>query len=121
MPTVYVVNRSGHDFSEAERFGRLHFLSEGPVSKYAVSKIYREFAMQLRESTPDDYILITGLTTMACIACSCMSFLHEGKLNLLLYKNGRYVERRLSIAELLTKYSGKKSKDQIQDMIEEEK
>jgi hypothetical protein len=103
MPKVYVINKGSHDFHEALRFGELHFLSEGPVSKFAVSKIYREFAMALRESAPTDYILLTGLTTMSCIACACFSFLHRGKLNLLLFKNGRYVERNLSLAELLEK------------------
>lgn len=119
MPKVYVVNKGSHDYSDAKRFGELHFLSEGPISKYAVSKIYREFAMILRESTPLDYVLLTGLTTMACIACSCFSFLHEGKLNLLIFKNGKYVERKMMLAELLSKGVDKSStkQDQIVDLI----
>lgn len=101
MANVYIVNKGGHDYSDAQRFGVVQFLSEGPVSKYAVSKIYREFAMRMRGSGADDYILLTGLTTMACIACSCFSYIH-GRLNLLIYKNGKYVERRLVLSELLT-------------------
>jgi len=120
MPKVYVVNKGGHDYSDARRFGELHFLSEGPISKYAVSKIYREFAMMLRESTPLDYILLTGLTTMACIACSCFSFLHTGKLNLLLFKNGKYVERKLVLSELLSKGTDKgvTKQEQIVELID---
>ena len=119
MPKIYVVNKGGHDYSDAKRFGELHFLSEGPISKYAVSKIYREFAMILRESTNLDYILLTGLTVMACIACACFSFLHGGKLNLLLFKNGRYVERKLMLAELLSKGldKGVTKEEQIIDLI----
>jgi len=102
MATVYIVNNGGHDYSDANRFGRIQFLSAGPVSKFAVSKMYREFAMKLRESTDTDYILLTGLTTMACIACSCFAFLH-GRINLLIFKNGKYVERKLVLGELLSK------------------
>ena len=112
MPKVYVINKGGHDYSEANKYGELHFLSEGPISKFAVSKIYRDFAMSLRESTPADYILLTGLTTMACIACACFSFLHDGKLNLLLFKNGKYIERKLLLSELLKK-GGQEQLDEI--------
>lgn len=101
MARVYIVNRGGHDYADAKRYGELHFLSEGQVSKYAVNKIYRMFAMQLRESCPEDWILITGLTVMSCIACSCFATLH-GKLNLLLYQSGKYVDRRLMLTELLS-------------------
>lgn len=100
MPKVFVVNKSGHDFSDAQRFGTLHYLSNGAVDKYAVNKIYRSFANLLRDSQPEDYILITGLTMMSCIACSCFSYLH-GRLNMLIYKDGRYIERKLFLKELL--------------------
>jgi len=100
MPNVYIVNNGGHDYSDSSRFGHIIFLSAGPVSKFAISKMYREFAMKLRESTDADYILLTGLTTMACVACSCFAFLH-GRINLLIFKNGKYVERKLVLSELL--------------------
>ncbi len=105
MARVYIVNKGGHDYSDAKRYGELHFLSEGQISKYAANKIYRKFAIQLRESTNKDWILITSLTVMACIACSCFAVLH-GRLNLLLFKNGRYVDRKLVLTELLTSEKG---------------
>lgn len=101
MPTVYVVNKGGHDYTPAEQYGHLFYLSEGAYNRYGVNRIYREFAMHLRTSTPDDYILITSLTVMSCIACACFTQLH-GKLNILLYKNGRYVERKLDTKQLLS-------------------
>jgi hypothetical protein len=96
------VNRSSHDFSAAQRYGELHFLSEGPISKYAVTKIYRQFAEDFRQSTPDDYVMISGLTVMVSIACASFAFLHGGRLNLLIFKDGKYVERKLMLSELLT-------------------
>lgn len=104
---VYIINKGGHDYSEATKWGRIKYLSEGSFSKYTVNKIYREFALQLRESSDQDYILLTNFTTMACIACSCFAFLH-GRINLLLFKNGKYIERRLLLSELLTKEMNEK-------------
>lgn len=116
--TVYIVNRGGHDFSEAERFGRLVYLSEGMVEKYAVDKMYRMFAERLRSSAPDDFILITGMTIMSCIACSSFSYLHNGRLNILLFKNGRYLERKLRLDQLLT--TNKETERQLREMQEGE-
>ncbi len=106
MTKVYIVNRGGHDHSDAERFGELVYLSEGVMSRYGTTQIYRLFAEKLKDSSPDDYILPTGLSTMGHIACSIFSFMH-GKLNLLLYKGGsnggKYIERTLKMDELLVK------------------
>ena len=100
MPTVYVVNKGGHDFSAATQYGKLVFLSEGQYSPFSVDKIYREMARKLKYSKPEDYILSTGLSIMNSIACSC--FVHKhGKLNLLLFKNDKYIARTLLIGELL--------------------
>lgn len=119
MPKVFVVNKSGHDFSAAVEYGELHFLSEGPINKFAVTKIYRQFAEAFRQSSSDDYIMISGLTVMACIACASFAYLHGGKLNLLIFKDNRYIERRLMLSELLT--TGKNyttsEEEQIKKMI----
>lgn len=116
MATVYIVNRGGHDYSPAEKFGHIIFLSEGPLSKYATSQIYRKFSMKLRESTPSDYLMITGLTTMACIACACFAYMH-GRLNLLLYKNDRYIERSISLGELLNSAKGDAKQKEIKEIL----
>lgn len=106
MPRVYVVNKGGHNHHDAERFGELVFMSEGTVNRYAVSQMYRQFAECLGKSSEDDYILITGLSVMASVACSIFARIH-GRLNLLLFKSsrsseeGRYVERTIMIDELL--------------------
>jgi len=107
MPKVYVVNKGGHDHSDAKRFGDLVYLSEGTINRYAVSNIYRQFSAILQNSSSKDYVLITGLSVMSSIACSIFARLH-GRLNLLLFKPGRnkenkncYVERTILIDELL--------------------
>lgn len=113
MSTVYIVNKGGHDYSDAKRFGSLEFLSEGAVSPFSVNKIYRDFAMRLRRSSPDDFILLTSLTILNVVATSCFSFLHNGRLNILLFRNGRYIERRLELKELLTSDTKKQMQEAI--------
>ena len=105
MPKVYIINKGGHNHHDAERFGELVFLSQGTVNRYAVSQMYRQFVEQLKDSSEDDYILQTGLSVMASVACSIFARIH-GRLNLLLFKTqsgeeGRYVERTIMIDELL--------------------
>ena len=100
-PTVWVINRSSHDYSGAERFGTVRVLSDGPVNRYATGKIFRAFAFSLRESKPSDYILLTGLTVMACIACSIFAVKHK-TLNMLIFKPAThtYCERRMDLHDL---------------------
>ena len=104
---VYVVNKGGHDLSAAEKWGELVFLSKGTMNRYATSNIYRKFVKRLENSSPQDYILLTGLTVMSAIACSIFVRKH-GRLNLLLYHTSRteglephYVERTIDIDSLL--------------------
>lgn len=107
MTKVFVTNRGGHDHSDAERFGELIFLSEGSISRYATTQIYRQFSEKLKNSRPEDFLLPTGLTVMNLIASSIMAHMH-GRINLLLYKpsnkkggQGFYVERSLLLSELI--------------------
>ena len=105
MSKVYVVNKGCHDLSDAETYGELVFLTEGSINKFNTSGMYRSFINFLKDSTPEDYILISGLTVMCCMACSIYAALH-GRVNLLLYKTSRkgktpgyYVSREIIIKE----------------------
>jgi hypothetical protein len=101
MPKVYIINKGGHDFSAARAFGEIVYLSEGLFSPFSVDRMYREFAKHLKHSSPDDYILSTGLSIMNSIACAMFAHKHDGTLNLLLYRNKEYISRTLKLGELL--------------------
>jgi len=89
---VYIVNKSSHDFSAANEFGEIVFLSEGPMNRYATNSMIRQFTDVMKESGEHDYIVPCSLNVMNSIACAIFARKH-GKLNLLLYKNGGYIER----------------------------
>jgi hypothetical protein len=93
---VYILSRSTHDYSPAKVFGNIKYLSSGPLGRYNVTNMARLFTEVLKHSNPDDYILITGMTVMSCIACAIFVAKH-GRLNLLLFRadpgNHHYIER----------------------------
>lgn len=97
---VYVVNKGGHDYSDARRFGELVYLSEGTQNRFAVSSLYRQFVDVMEGSQPHDYILVTSMNVLNSIAAAVFARKH-GKLNMLLFKNGRYEPRELDIDSLL--------------------
>jgi len=95
MLNVYIVNKSNHDYTAAQRYGRLTYLSSGKMSRYEPNKMAREFADKLEHSKEEDYLLLSGLSMMNLIAGVVFALKHR-RLNLLLFKDGRYLERNLS-------------------------
>lgn len=94
MRKVYIVNKGAHDFSDAERFGELVELSSGPIDPFGVNNMYRTFVEKLKNSDQDDFIMLSGLPVMQAVACAMFAARHQ-KLNLLLFKDGKYIERTL--------------------------
>lgn len=94
MTKVYIVNKSSHDFSEATHYGDIVFLSEGPMNRYSTNNMVRQFEELLKDSHKDDYIVPCSLNVMNSIACAIFAKKH-GCLNLLLFKDGKYIERNL--------------------------
>lgn len=92
---VYVINRSGHDYSKAEKYGEIIFLSKGSMDKYKVNTIARKFADVMKDSSPEDYLLLTGLTVMSVIAASIFANKH-GRINLLIHRpDNSYASREI--------------------------
>ena len=89
---VYVVNKSSHDFAPATQYGEVKFLSSGSMNRYATNSMVRLFQEAMALSEPTDYIVPCSLNVMNSIACAIFAKKH-GRLNLLLYKDGAYIER----------------------------
>lgn len=94
MQKVFIVNRSAHDFSPAEEFGEIVFLSEGPMNRYSTNNMHRKFTDIMSDSDAGDYIVPCSLNVMNAIASAVFAVKH-GTLNLLLFKNGEYIERNM--------------------------
>lgn len=94
MAKVYVTNKGAHDYSQATRFGQLVYCTEGPISKFDVSQMYRECTDSLKDAEPEDYILLTSLTTLCAVVCAIFGR-RFGRLNLLIFKDDGYIERKI--------------------------
>lgn len=94
MARVFIVNKSAHDFSEAKRYGRLIFITEGRLNRFNVNDMHRQCSEALEESREGDYIVPCSLNVLNSIACAVFAVKHR-KLNLLLFKEGGYVERNI--------------------------
>jgi len=91
---VFITNKGSHDYSDAARFGTLIYCTDGLVPKFNTNQMVREFEEVFANSDENDYILLTSLTTLCSMACSVFTAMH-GRLNLLIFKNDRYIVRRV--------------------------
>lgn len=89
---VYIVNKSTHDFSSAKKYGQLIFMTEGRMNRFATNDMARKFSDAMRNSEKGDYIVPCSLNVMNILAGAIFAQKH-GTLNLLLFKNGEYIER----------------------------
>jgi len=102
MRRVYIVNEGGHDYSAAREYGELIPLSQGKVNSSQVSRVYREFADILRNSNGEDYLLISGLSTLNAVAAAILARKH-GRINILQFMadTKSYREREIIIDNLI--------------------
>lgn len=94
MAKVFVVNDGGHNYSDARRFGEVRFCTSGELDKFDTAQMYRQLQASLLDALPEDYILVTSLTSLCSIACA-MFAARFGHLNMLLYKDNQYIERTI--------------------------
>lgn len=91
---VFVPNKGLHDYTQAWEFGDLVFCSDGELNRRDFLTMQHALEDQLQDAQEDDYILITSLTSLCCIACGIFAS-RFGRLNLLVFEKGKYLERLL--------------------------
>ena len=82
---VFLINEGSHDYSQASTFGEILTLSKGFIARFHISKMVRTFNEAMKDSTEEDYILISGPATMIAMACAVFARKH-GRLNLLIWQ-----------------------------------
>ena len=96
---VFIANQGAHDYSDALRYGNPIYVTKGTLSKFGVGIMARLWSDALEGSSPDDYIVSSSLTTLCSIGCSIFARKH-GCLNLLMFRNGKYISRKLMLDQL---------------------
>ena len=97
---VFIPNKGGHDYSKAAKFGELVFVTEGTQDRFAVSNIYRAFVDAMADSDKMDYFLPSSMNTLNTIGAAVFAKKH-GRLNFLLFSEGKYIEREVDIDSLI--------------------
>jgi hypothetical protein len=92
---VYVPNNWKHSATDAEQFGQLVYLTTGPVRRTQVRQLMGQIRAGLESSGPDDFVVIGALSVLSSLACAAFAAKH-GRLNMLLWDNGHYVQRHVS-------------------------
>ncbi len=91
--------QSGHDFTPAAEYGELVYITKGLVPRYKTNTIYRQVAEALSEAHEEDYLVISSLAIISSLASAFLAR-RFGKVNYLLFRDGRYVERVVDIDSL---------------------
>jgi len=102
-PKVYVANKGPYDYSDAERYGELVFVTSGHLTYFTVNKYKQAWEEALTDSGPDDYIILGSLSILCAIGCAIFAVKH-GRLNFLIYrvKTGKYISRALNFTNTKT-------------------
>lgn len=95
---VFIVSDGGHDYSDAKRFGELVFCTDEVIRKDDVAQMYRVLIQVLRDSGPEDFILVSSLTSLCMVASGIMADRWR-ELHLLIFKDGQYVQRDLILGD----------------------
>ena len=99
MSLVYVVNRGPHNYDDAKQFGEIIYCTDGKLDKFDTAEMYRELNEAMYDSQAEDYILLTSLTSLCCVACAIFAAKHQ-RINLLIHKGDGYVMREIHLKNL---------------------
>ncbi len=101
MSKVYIVNFAGHNYEQAEEYGEIVPVTIGYISMGSLDRILFDVITGLKNSTPEDWLLPSGLIAVNLIAGAIWMRMH-GKIKILLWdrkskkgeSGGRYREMK---------------------------
>jgi len=68
MAKVYVVNNTNHDYSKAEQYGELVYVTKGKLPIFKTNTVRAMLEKGLVKFTKDDYLLISGPAIVSVMA-----------------------------------------------------
>lgn len=98
-PVVWVPNLGPHDYSPAEQYGKLIYLTEGYINRFDVGGLARKLANGLEDAEPFDYLMMTSLPILCSLSGMILSY-KFGNVKFLLYQGGSYSVKEVSFTSL---------------------
>lgn len=93
-PRVFVTNFAGHDYSEAEKYGEIVWITRGYISFHSLDRVKYRICEEVDKSTSEDWLLLSGIPIVCVLAALYWQWKHN-KVKLLVHdkkKNGEYRE-----------------------------
>lgn len=81
-PVVWLVNEGGHDYKDAERFGRIMSMTTRQVNPFNPDRLMVRLSERLRMATEDDWVVVGGSPMLNGLVMS-MWLIRFGKMNCL--------------------------------------
>ena len=72
MTKVYIVNSANHDYSKAEQYGELVYVTRGKLPIFKTSTVRAMLEKGLVKFTKDDYLLISGPAIVSVMAATIL-------------------------------------------------
>jgi hypothetical protein len=108
--SVFIPNKSGHNFSAASKYGLFNYVTTGLVNRFSVGHMARKWAFALKSSKPEDYIMLTSLTILTVVGAAIFGHLH-GRINLLIFRNNKYIARTVIFKQLFETLNNNESEE----------
>jgi len=72
MAKVYILNNTHHDYSKANRYGKLVDVTKGKVPIFKTSTVRAMLEKGLVDFTKDDYLLLAGPAILSVMASAIL-------------------------------------------------
>jgi hypothetical protein len=72
MAKVYIVNNANHDYSKAEQYGELVYVTRGKLPIFKTNTVRAMLEKGLVKFTKDDYLLISGPAIVSVMAATVL-------------------------------------------------
>lgn len=64
---AWVVNKGGHNYTDAERFGRLMPITTGTINPFNTDRLALLVSYRIKEADPNDFVVISGMPILNMI------------------------------------------------------
>lgn len=96
---VFVTNFAGHDYTKAEKYGTITWITKGYVSFHSLDRVKFRICEALVDCREDDWLLLSGIP-MICVVSALYWYHRHKKVKLLVHdKKGNGDYRELIITE----------------------
>ena len=84
-PTVWILSDSYHDFSKAQKYGDIKFITNGNESPYKIGSYWRTIRTTImNKAKREDYVVLSGIIHLNCLVTMVM-WEKFSQINFLLY------------------------------------